>query len=917
MLVGVWEDLMEHDSGPEQNILLSSVESTVDEHNRVLSARLHALEKATSDLCWVTTHNGHFLAEQTSWENFTGQHSAQAAGKGWLETVHPSERRLLESIHSQCVQTGKSYYIVCLLQNARGHYMSLSIHCVPVFNEAGNVNEVMYLGTLLLPGQRSIDKWLHQIGMEHLEALLIDMAYDAIILTDHVGRILSWNQGATNLYGHSAEEVVGQRAFDVLQPDASLSKSGASHSLEEFVHSLLRDGKWEGELSHTRHDGRLIIVEAHFVLIRSENGHPLAVLDVSRDITERKHTEQLLKEYIQLAETAGEIGLWTWDFVQEKSFFSLPAKMISSVPSNCQPSQPVSYKQFLHMVHPDDRTFTDEALRTALEQKIDYINEFRTVDVKQNIFWYMAYGRMIFNEQGKPVRMIGILVNITERKRIEQALLEANEQVTSIIESVTDAFIYLDKEWRYIYANSHACNDLRKSRDELVGNVLWDVQPQLRGTIVEQRFRETMDKRNGTVFNFFCELTETWLVMRTYPAKDGITVFMADITERMHIEEALRKSEAKFRRLAEANVGGTLVGDAKGRILEANDAFLKMIGYTREELEHGEINWRALTPPEYHEADEHALQEARDTGVFQLFEKEFFTRQGKRVPILLTGTTLEEDAEKHIVFVVDLSKQKELEKQRERFLHLVSHELRTPLTAINGSLQLAQRRLLRAKQRTSLTPEFEAVLNKIEEVLLQSLHQTNVLNRLTDDLVESARITAEKLSLSLQPRNLVEIVQATVEDTRFAVPKRNIMLEDMPQKVWVLVDPDRISQVLSNFISNALKYSPHEKPVAVGVKLEGQERVRVWVRDWGEGLSPEDQQRIWQRYFQGKGVQDHDIKSVNLGLGLYLCTLLVQQHDGSVGVESQLGEGSTFWFTLPVYSEPDAKASSAAMARHG
>src|SRR5262249_43278583 len=157
----------------------------------------------------------------------------------------------------------------------------------------------------------------------------------------------------------------------------------------------------------------------------------------------------------------------------------------------------------------------------------------------------------------------------------------------------------------------------------------------------------------------------------------------------------------KLRRLVEANVSGVIVGDTQGRILEANDAYLKMIGYTREELERGEINWHDLTPPEYNQVDEQAAQELRETGACQPYEKENVTRQGKRVPILVTAATLgiEGKVQKHIAFVVDLTRQKELEKQREHFLRLVSHELRTPLTAINGSIQLAQRRLQKAKKK--------------------------------------------------------------------------------------------------------------------------------------------------------------------------------------------------------------------------
>jgi signal transduction histidine kinase len=144
-------------------------------------------------------------------------------------------------------------------------------------------------------------------------------------------------------------------------------------------------------------------------------------------------------------------------------------------------------------------------------------------------------------------------------------------------------------------------------------------------------------------------------------------------------------------------------------------------------------------------------------------------------------------------------------------------------------------------------------------------------------------------------------VRETVEDLRFTVPERNIQLEDMPQEAHVLVDAGRISQVIANFLSNALKYSPSEKPITVGV-TEGDQEARVWVRDEGPGLSPQDQQRVWQRYFQGEGAHNRDVKSVNLGLGLHLCRLLIEQHHGRIGVESQVGQGSTFWFTLPLHA---------------
>jgi PAS domain S-box-containing protein len=885
---------MERDSLSEQNVWLSSLERSSREQNRVLAARLQALESATSDLCWITTSEGYFFAEQDSWKRFTGQSLEIAIGKGWLEAIHPADRDRLELVHTQCVRTKQTNSLRCLLRNGQGQYQHLSLCCIPVLNEADRVREVMYLGSMLAPNCQNTTTWLQQVGMEHLEARLIDMAHDAILVCDPAdGRILSWNQGAAKLYGYSAEDAVGRLAPDLFQ-------TRFPGSQKEFFDALIREGRWEGELGHLCRNGRIVTVEARFVLMRSDDGQPLAILEVSRDITERKQMEEQLKDYIQLAETAGQIGLWTWEFAQDKH---ISTSFDESIFPGLFPTGPVNYEAFLQKVHPDDREATDQAIHEALEQKIDYINEYRVLHPELGILWHLAYGRGVYDEQGKPIRLVGVVLNITERKRIEQELHDANEKVMSILESITDTFMYLDEEWRYIYVNSQACYYIGRTREELLGHVFWDMSPNASGTVLEQSFREAMEKKKVVLFDTYDSRTGRWFFIRVHPAKGGLTVFGSDITERIQIEEALRKSEAKFRRLVEANISAVAVANSEGLVSEANDAYLKMVEYTQEELEQGKVNWHDLTPPEYYEEDRRALQELHETGVCQPFEKEYITKHGKRVPILIAAATIEGNAEKYIVFAVDITPQKELEKQREHFFRLVSHELRTPLTAINGSLQLAQRRLARAGKKISVpTAAFEEAFGKVEETLVQSLRQTHVLNRLIDDLVESARVSVEKLSLSLEPYNLVEIVRDTVDDMRFTMPERAILLEDLPQEISVLADAGRISQVLANFISNALKYSPHEKPIVVGMTLEEQQ-ARVWVRDWGPGLSPEDQVRVWERYFQGKGVADREVKSVNLGLGLHLCRLLVRQHNGKIGVESQLGEGSTFWFALPLLDD--------------
>src|SRR5262249_32937653 len=132
------------------------------------------------------------------------------------------------------------------------------------------------------------------------------------------------------------------------------------------------------------------------------------------------------------------------------------------------------------------------------------------------------------------------------------------------------------------------------------------------------------------------------------------------------------------------------------------------------------------------------------------------------------------------------------------------------------------------------------------------------------------------------------------------LPNRQLRFEHAQHdKVLVMADTDRISQVVANYITNALKYSAADAPVTVGLTVEGTE-AKVWVRDFGPGLTAEEQQKVWQRFHQIPNSQTHSGHKTGLGLGLYICQTLIKQHHGKVGVESQSGQGSTFWFTLPI-----------------
>jgi PAS domain S-box-containing protein len=374
-----------------------------------------------------------------------------------------------------------------------------------------------------------------------------------------------------------------------------------------------------------------------------------------------------------------------------------------------------------------------------------------------------------------------------------------------------------------------------------------------------------------------------------------------DVTELRYAEAALRASEEQFRAAIEhAPIGMALITLDRNWI-KVNQALCTLLGYTEDELL--KLDRKKLIHPDERDSDRELSAKliAGEIPSYQI-EKRYFHSDGHILWVQLSVSIahdVDTDSDYFIAQMQDITDQKEIERLKSEFVATVSHELRTPLTSIRGSLGLVL---------GAMAKDIPENANRLLTIAHSNCER---LVLLINDILDLEKISSGKMRFDAKKERIADIVEQALEATQGYANEHAVeqTLSGTIPDCYAEVDQTRLHQVLANLLSNAAKFSPKGGTVTVSAE-DVEDRIRINVADKGPGISPEFRSRIFGRFSQADGSASR-AKS-GTGLGLHISRMIMEQMGGTIGFDSVLGEGTTFWIELPLLTEDRSFSDGAA-----
>ncbi|GAA4647292.1 hypothetical protein GCM10023115_52540 [Pontixanthobacter gangjinensis] len=499
---------------------------------------------------------------------------------------------------------------------------------------------------------------------------------------------------------------------------------------------------------------------------------------------------------------------------------------------------------------------------------------------------------------------VGVIAqDITNRKRAETELKESEHRYREMIHSSNSLIAILRGPEMIIEIANDAIKEVWGKGANVEGKSLFEVLPEIVDQGMPEIFRtvyetgETvvaqespiMHLKNGEmVLGYFDFMYQA--LKDSSGEIEGVSVIANEVTNQALLNRQIKKSEREFRELVNFMPHKISLTDTEGVPVYYNQSWLDFTGKSFDELL--SESYLDMVHPDEREFVENEVERCLSTEENLDIEVQIRNKDGNYIWHLAKATPIR-DEEGNITSWIssstEIQKLKEDEKRQEDFLKLVSHELKTPITSIKGYIQLLLASLPDDNRDTEKRLPIKPYLNRVET-------QVERLIRLLSEMLDLSKIEQNELELKIEKFNLNSHVREILEDLKYS--NRNVQLElEEDFSCEVHADKDRIGQVIINFVTNALKYSPDSNRVQLKIFEPEKGHVAVSVKDFGIGINEKEQNQIFKRFYRISGNKDDTYEG--FGIGLYLSNEIIERHNGKIFVKSELGKGSEFTFTIP------------------
>lgn len=815
----------------------------------------------------------------------------QTYEQAWFESKLPEYRDHIDEVVTRALLRGQSRYsheYPCRRNDGEIRWLYEDVRVTPLAEGKWSLIGVCTDVTELKEAERA------RRESEEQFRILFDNAPMGMAILSPEGKIVRANRELARILGYFPRELLSSSYRSYLHPE-----DGAAE--EELWDRLLK-----GEIDSFRVEERAVTKQGDLVCgnvtvfpLFSSRGELLFLVLIFEDITERKNAEELERNASRRIEAilrSAADGILTVNAEGVISEFNSAAERLFGYSA-----EEAFGKTFFDLVVNGDMRTPEAFLEFVTREAEEGVVHAEGAGVRKDQSTFIAELAISELFLGGERSFTVIVRDVTERRFAELALAASEERFRAVFDAAAIGIFVVSPQGQIIRANNALTEFLGYSREELERMDFRDIdhpedvdkdrelfEDLLAGNqtqyAVEKRYRH----RNGsTLWGFL-----TASAVRNPEGKVLYVVQMIeDITDRKRALDALRESEERYRDLFENAMDLIQSVRPDGTFAYVNRAWLQTLGYSREEVAH--LHLMDVIHPDCREMCAEIFRRVMAGEAVDTVQADFITRRGERISVEGSVSCRYENGVPVATRAIlrDITERKQLERMKDEFISTVSHELRTPLTSIFGALGLL------VGGAAGPVPE------TIQRMLQIAYSNSERLIRLVNDILDMQKMEAGRMEFHLEPLEVGVLVRESVEANRAYAERFQVSyrVEDYSEGAKARVDRDRFLQVMANLLSNAAKFTA--SGTTVEIRVEADERfVRVSVRDYGPGIPPEFRSRIFTKFAQADASDSR--QKGGTGLGLSITKAIIERLGGEIAYESVVGEGTTFFFTLPRYGEP-------------